>query len=45
MKNLKSTAGELEEMISKMKSKAPTLEIKAFASLRGVVFLKVQQAR
>ena len=32
-------------MISKMKSKAPTLEIKAFCSLHRVVILKVQQAR
>ena len=33
------------EMISDMKSKAPTLEIKAFRSLYRVVILKVQQAR
>ena len=33
------------EMISKMKSKAPTLETKAFRSLHRVVILKVQQAR
>ena len=33
------------EMISKMKSKAITLEIKAFRSLHRVVILKVQQAR
>ena len=45
MKNLKSTAGELKEMISKMKPKAPTLEIKAFRLLHGVAILKVQQAR
>ena len=33
------------EMISKIKSKGPTLEIKAFRSLHRVVILKVQQAR
>ena len=33
------------EMISKMKSKAPTFEVKAFRSLHRVVILKVQQAR
>ena len=32
------------EMIRRMKSKAPTLEIKAFHSLRRVAILKVQQA-
>ena len=32
------------EMIRRMKSKAPTLEIKAFHSSRRVVILKVQQA-
>ena len=33
------------EIISKMKSKAPNLEIKAFRSLHRVVILKVQQTR
>ena len=33
------------EMISKMKSKAPTVEIKGFCSLHRVVILNVQQAR
>ena len=32
------------EIISKMKSKAPTLENKAFRSLHRVAILKVQQA-
>ena len=36
---------ETIEMINKMKSKAPTLEIKAFHFLHRVVILKVQQAR
>ena len=33
------------EMISRMKFKTPTLEIKAFRSLHRVVILKVQQVR
>ena len=33
------------EMISKMKSKAPTLEIKDFRSLHRVAILNMQQAR
>ena len=32
------------EMISKIKSKVPTLEIKAFRSLHRVAILEVQQA-
>ena len=31
------------EMISKMKTKAPTLEIKTFCSLRRAVILKMQK--